>query len=38
MLTWLNCRGGTLNDFIFPSRVNYLGHLSTRQYACLVDE
>jgi len=23
---------------VFPSRVDYLGHLSTRQYARLVDE
>jgi integrase len=38
MLTWLTRRGGTLDDFIFPSRVNYMGHLSTRQYARLVDE
>ena len=29
---------GRLDDFIFPSRVNYKGHLSTRQYARLVDE
>jgi integrase len=27
-----------VEDFIFPSRVNYMGHLSTRQYARLVDE
>jgi hypothetical protein len=27
-----------LEDFIFPSRVNYMGHLGTRQYARLVDE
>lgn len=27
-----------MEDFIFPSRVNYMGHLSTRQYARLVDE
>ena len=38
LLTWLTRRGGTLEDFIFPSRVNYMGHLSTRQYARLVDE
>ncbi len=38
LLTWLNRRGGSLDDFIFPSRVNYRGHLSTRQYARLVDE
>ena len=38
LLKWLNRRGGTHDDFIFPSRVNYMGHLSTRQYARLVDE
>ena len=38
LLTWLNRRGGSLDDFIFPSRVNYMGRLSTRQYARLVDE
>jgi site-specific recombinase XerC len=38
LLNWLNRRGGSLDDFIFPSRVNYMGHLSTRQYARLVDE
>lgn len=35
---WLDRRGGTVDDFAFPSRVDYLGHLSTRQYARLVDE
>ena len=29
LLTWLNRRGGSVDDFIFPSRVNYMGHLST---------
>ena len=38
LFTWLNRRGGTVEDFIFPSRVNYMGHLSTRQYARLVDK
>jgi integrase len=38
LLTWLTRRRGTLDDFIFPSRINYMGHLSTRQYARLVDE
>ena len=38
LLTWLNRRGGSHDDFIFPSRVNYMGHLSARQYARLVDE
>jgi site-specific recombinase XerC len=35
---WLGCRGGTLGDFVFPSRANHGRHLSTRQYARLVDE
>jgi len=34
----LDRRGGTIRDFIFPSRIDYMGHLSTRQYARLVDE
>ena len=38
LLNWLSRRGGSLEDFIFPRRVNYMGHLSTRQYARLVDE
>jgi integrase len=29
-------RGGTLNDFVFPSRNDYMEHLSTRQYVRLV--
>lgn len=36
--TWLQRRGGTILDFVFPSRVDYRGHLSTQQYARLVDE
>lgn len=35
---WLDRRGGTLRDFVFPSRIDYLGHLSTRQYSRLVEE
>lgn len=35
---WLQRRGGTILDFVFPSRIDYMGHLSTRQYARLVDE
>lgn len=31
-------RGGTLGDYVFPSRIDRTGHLSTRQYARLVDE
>jgi Phage integrase family len=38
LLNWLRRRGGSLEDFIFPSRANDMGHLSTRQYARLVDE
>ena len=29
---------GTLNDFVFPSRNDYMDHMSTRQYARLVRE
>jgi integrase len=35
---WLERRGGTLADFACPSRVIPEAHLSTRQYARLVDE
>ncbi len=38
LLAWLERRGGSIDDFAFPSRVNPDGHLSTRQYARLVDE
>lgn len=38
ILTRLEHRGGTLDDFVFPSRVNPAKHISTRQYARLVDE
>lgn len=38
LLTWLERRGGTIDDYAFPSRVDHAGHLSTRQYARLVDE
>jgi integrase len=38
LLKWLERRGGSFDDFAFPSRVNQVGHLSTRQYARLVDE
>jgi integrase len=31
-------RRGTLDDFAFPSRRNPAAHISTRQYARLVDE
>jgi site-specific recombinase XerC len=35
---WLERRKGTVEDFAFPSRVDYLGHISTRQYARLLTE
>jgi integrase len=35
---WLECRGGALDDFAFPSRTDHAEHISTRQYARLVDE
>ncbi|MGZ2412276.1 integrase [Sphingomonas sp. F9_3S_D5_B_2] len=38
ILTWLERRGGALEHFAFPSRVDHAAHLSTRQYARLVDE
>jgi integrase len=38
MLAWLEHRGGFLDDFVFPSRVDHTSHISTRQYARLVDE
>jgi len=38
LLAWLERRVGTVDDYVFPSRVHHNGHLSTRQYARLVDE
>lgn len=38
LLAWLERRGGAIDDYVFPSRVDCMGHLSTRQYARLVDE
>ncbi len=38
ILAWLERRGGTLDDFVFPSRTDHADHISTRQYARLVDE
>lgn len=38
LTAWLERRSGSIHDFAFPSRIEYLGHLSTRQYARLVDE
>lgn len=38
LLAWLQRRGGTVDDYAFPSRVDHADHVSTRQYARLVDE
>ena len=38
LLAWLERRGGALDDFTFPSRINHAGHFGTRQYARLVAE
>lgn len=38
LLAWLERRGGSIDDYAFPSRVDRKGHLSTRQYARLIDE
>lgn len=38
ILAWLERRGGGLDDFAFPSRIDRADHLSPRQYARLVDE
>lgn len=38
LLVWLERRGGTIDDFAFPSRIDHAHHLSTRQYARLVNE
>ncbi|WP_306096475.1 tyrosine-type recombinase/integrase [Qipengyuania flava] len=38
LLAWLERRGGSTSDYLFPSRVDQSAHMSTRQYARLVDE
>ena len=38
LIAWLERRGGSAHDYLFPSRVDLHGHMSTRQYARLVDE
>jgi integrase len=38
LLTWLERRRGSIEDYAFPSRCDPMGHLSTRQYGRLVDE
>src|SRR3546814_9488897 len=38
LLAWLERRGGSIEDYAFPSRIDHTAHMSTRQYARLVDE
>jgi site-specific recombinase XerC len=38
IFAWLERRGGAIDDFVFPSRIDHAAHISTRQYARLVDE
>lgn len=38
LLAWLERRSGTVDDYAFPSRIDPRAHMSTRQYARLVDE
>ena len=38
LLAWLERRGGSLDNYAFPSRIDRLDHLSTRQYSRLVEE
>ena len=38
LAAWLQRRGGTAADYVFPSRLDHRQPMSTRQYARLVDE
>jgi integrase len=38
LLAWLDRRGRSVDNYAFPSRVARMDHLSTRQYARLVEE
>ena len=38
LLKWLELRGGSLEDFVFPRRTDHSTHISSRQYAHLADE
>lgn len=38
LLSWLDVRRGAASDYLFPSRIDHADHLSTRQYARLVDD
>lgn len=38
LFAWLERRGGSTDEHAFPGRVDRANHMSTRQYARLVDE
>jgi len=38
LFAWLERRGGSIDDYAFPGRVDHSACMSTRQYARLVDE
>jgi integrase len=38
LFAWLERRGGTLDDYAFPSRIDHGDYISTQQYARFVDE
>ena len=38
LISWLTLRGGGLDDFVFPSRVDHADQMSTRQYARLLGD
>ena len=38
LLAWLERRGGSVEDYAFPSRINHSAAISTRQYARLVEQ
>jgi len=38
LLMWLERQGGAVTDYAFPSRIDHTNHMSTRQYARIVDE
>lgn len=36
--SWLERRGGSISDYLFPSCLDNAGHMSTRLYVRLIDE
>ncbi|WP_263494862.1 tyrosine-type recombinase/integrase [Mesorhizobium sp. BH1-1-4] len=38
LLAWLERPGGSVEDYAFPSRIDHSKHMSTRQYARLLDD